>query len=401
MADQSLASLTAAAPATGGLIYGTQGGADRKFTLTAAGAALMEAAAPVRLDELAAPTDVTTLNATTSAHGLLPKLGGGTTTFLRADGTWAAPGGGANGLGDFAFVHPSGNDATAALGDPARPFATLAAAYAAALSGGVARFVLAGSPSAGLTLSTSEVTLVFHSFSQRAVIPSITVNNATSVTLIGSSRSLVSIAALYVYGVDGMNGTGSTTAGATGGDAEDGAALGTVSLSGMHVGSVSIRSGTGGTGGAGGNGDSGMYNGADGGRGGNGASGGQLVLTDCLLGFGPFTSAGGVGGSGGAGGSGYSDESFTGYPGNPGTGASGGGGGTIVLQSCLTEQGTTPPALDLSGGSSGSGGGGGMAGANGNFTLLWSDIGSATNCSGGFARMSLIGSTFYSSDSYV
>lgn len=45
----------------------------------------------VKLDELAAPTDVTTLNATTALHGLLPKLGGGTTNFLRADGAWAAP----------------------------------------------------------------------------------------------------------------------------------------------------------------------------------------------------------------------------------------------------------------------------------------------------------------------
>jgi len=45
----------------------------------------------IKLDELAAPTDITTLNATTSLHGLLPKLGGGTTNFLRADGTWAAP----------------------------------------------------------------------------------------------------------------------------------------------------------------------------------------------------------------------------------------------------------------------------------------------------------------------
>ncbi len=45
----------------------------------------------IKLDELAAPTDVTTLNATTSLHGLLAKLGGGTTNFLRADGTWAAP----------------------------------------------------------------------------------------------------------------------------------------------------------------------------------------------------------------------------------------------------------------------------------------------------------------------
>lgn len=45
----------------------------------------------IKLDELAAPTDVTTLNASTSAHGLLPKLGGGTTNFLRADGAWATP----------------------------------------------------------------------------------------------------------------------------------------------------------------------------------------------------------------------------------------------------------------------------------------------------------------------
>jgi hypothetical protein len=48
----------------------------------------------VLLDELGAPTDVTTLNASTTLHGLLPKLGGGTANFLRADGTWAAPGGG-------------------------------------------------------------------------------------------------------------------------------------------------------------------------------------------------------------------------------------------------------------------------------------------------------------------
>lgn len=45
----------------------------------------------IKLDELAAPTDITTLNADTAKHGLLPKLPGGTTTFLRADGTFAAP----------------------------------------------------------------------------------------------------------------------------------------------------------------------------------------------------------------------------------------------------------------------------------------------------------------------
>jgi hypothetical protein len=45
----------------------------------------------IKLDELAAPTDVLTLNASLTAHGLLQKLPGGTTTFLRGDGTFAAP----------------------------------------------------------------------------------------------------------------------------------------------------------------------------------------------------------------------------------------------------------------------------------------------------------------------
>ena len=47
----------------------------------------------IKLDDLATPDDNTDLNATTGRHGLLPKLGGGTSNFLRADGSWAAPGG--------------------------------------------------------------------------------------------------------------------------------------------------------------------------------------------------------------------------------------------------------------------------------------------------------------------
>ena len=52
-----------------------------------------------KLDDFGTPDDNTDLDATTSRHGLLPKLGGGTTNFLRADGTWAAPAGGSG--GDF------------------------------------------------------------------------------------------------------------------------------------------------------------------------------------------------------------------------------------------------------------------------------------------------------------
>ena len=46
---------------------------------------------PIKLDELAEPTDVTTLDASLTKHGLLKKLPGGTTNYLRADGTFAAP----------------------------------------------------------------------------------------------------------------------------------------------------------------------------------------------------------------------------------------------------------------------------------------------------------------------
>jgi hypothetical protein len=44
-----------------------------------------------KLDDFGTPDDNTDLDATTGRHGLLPKLGGGTTNFLRADGTYAAP----------------------------------------------------------------------------------------------------------------------------------------------------------------------------------------------------------------------------------------------------------------------------------------------------------------------
>jgi len=47
----------------------------------------------VKLDDLASPDDNVDLNASITKHGLLKKLGGGTTNFLRADGAWATPAG--------------------------------------------------------------------------------------------------------------------------------------------------------------------------------------------------------------------------------------------------------------------------------------------------------------------
>ena len=59
--------------------------------------------ANIKLDDLGAPDDNTDLNATTAKHGLLPKLGGGTSNFLRADGAWAAAGGGSSGPGVMVY----------------------------------------------------------------------------------------------------------------------------------------------------------------------------------------------------------------------------------------------------------------------------------------------------------
>jgi hypothetical protein len=71
MADSTLANLTAATPATGGLFYGTQSGNDRKFTLTAAGATLAEAAnAAAQLTAINAVEKAST-PATTATGGTL------------------------------------------------------------------------------------------------------------------------------------------------------------------------------------------------------------------------------------------------------------------------------------------------------------------------------------------
>lgn len=44
----------------------------------------------IKLDELGAPTDITTLNATNSAHGLCPKLSGNASDVMKGDGTFGS-----------------------------------------------------------------------------------------------------------------------------------------------------------------------------------------------------------------------------------------------------------------------------------------------------------------------
>lgn len=64
----------------------------------------------IKLDDLASPDDNTDLNASTSKHGLLPKLAGGTADYLRADGTWSTPSGGSVDEDKIIYVGKHGSD---------------------------------------------------------------------------------------------------------------------------------------------------------------------------------------------------------------------------------------------------------------------------------------------------
>lgn len=54
----------------------------------------------IKIDDLAAPDDNTDLDASTTKHGLMMKFPGGTSNFLRSDGTFSAPAGGGDVIQD-------------------------------------------------------------------------------------------------------------------------------------------------------------------------------------------------------------------------------------------------------------------------------------------------------------
>lgn len=99
------------APATGG---GTSNflRADGAWAAPASGATDLTYTASTRLLESSTGADVTLPLVTSTDAGLAPASGGGTTNFLRADGTWAAPAGGGSGARERAFVTPTLTDFT-------------------------------------------------------------------------------------------------------------------------------------------------------------------------------------------------------------------------------------------------------------------------------------------------
>lgn len=87
-ADITFASATVATPISSFdfLVWDTNNGITKRCTQP--NVALM---AHTQAETTITFTDITTGNATVSSHGYLPKLAGGTSSYLRADGTWAVP----------------------------------------------------------------------------------------------------------------------------------------------------------------------------------------------------------------------------------------------------------------------------------------------------------------------
>lgn len=112
-------------PAVGWQSWDIAGGNYKRFNGTAwqistpaahAGSHQSGGSDAIKLDDLAAPDDTTDLDASTAKHGLLPKLPGGTSTFLRADGAFAAPPGASVPTGTgFRHVTGGSEDAAAKL----------------------------------------------------------------------------------------------------------------------------------------------------------------------------------------------------------------------------------------------------------------------------------------------
>ncbi|HTJ77675.1 MAG TPA: hypothetical protein VL357_01645 [Rariglobus sp.] len=218
-----------------------------------------------------------------------------------------------------AFVDLSGDDETAAIGNPALPYLTAQAAYGALAAANVidayqyALHLGVNSGSWSIDLSADWNTAIF-------------------VTGKGDRLSKLLITGIGANGANGANGTDTALdneyAGAAGSGLPGSASPSVNLFSDKTVEiSVTLTGGNGGNGGAGGNATGENSYGGNGGDGGQGGASGVLSLTNAILG--EIRLTGGDAGYSGAGGAGTQANGNDGYGGN------GGSGQLATIENCI------------------------------------------------------------------
>lgn len=291
-----------------------------------------------------------------------------------------------NGMKDFAFInYYSGDNSTAVMGDPSKPYKSLSAAYTAAknyIQNYKAKLFLQTNFPEILTIGDDNMEItIYGGQANNDYISGINFIGVDSAQIIGNGRTRVSINSVTATrntAVEGSNG-------------DNGSSL---TFKQVSIYNVSSTGGTAGNGIPGADGNNSNQNGENGGRGGDGGTGGSLVFEDCFVSS-DIRSVGGQGGNGGAGGIGFFDfELGTGTDGIQGDGGNGGNGGYIIMRNCQPIPEIVSATCSTHGGSFGTGHANGYIGDNGYMYLYWCEIDTYNSISGGSARMSYFNSTF-------
>jgi trimeric autotransporter adhesin len=143
----------------------------------------------IALDTLAATTDITTLNSSTTAHGLLKKLSGTATQYMDGTGAWSVPAGGGGGVSASSpntwSAVQTFNDGDLALENP---LGTAAATIKAGAQTGAVNFTFPVTSSDTITTNAATETLT----NKTLTTPNISsITNTGTLTLPTSTDTLV------------------------------------------------------------------------------------------------------------------------------------------------------------------------------------------------------------------
>jgi hypothetical protein len=280
-----------------------------------------------------------------------------------------------------AWVTTDGNNSTAILGDPSKPFRQPQDAYDAGanvLHIGIGTFN-------GIAINASaDITLIGVGFNQ-SIVGGISLGTGfdgnDTLTIRGNGTENISIVSIYLTLPTGTNGTNGESAGANGNGTNGSAGINSCIA---NVNDITINGNIdlfGSLGGNGGNGYSGYSESCGaGGNGGTGGNGWDLYITNCVC-MGYVALPPGIGGNGGNGGSSY-DSTYSG--GGAGNGGNAGNAGTLTLKNTkVSGLASVPPGVGGTQGIVGTGNGNGSPGSDGSSTSAgtiyarWSELASS------------------------